>query len=55
MTRKRTSENFRPLNTQIDPAALDGGNSGLGNARDLGELVLTQFLELANDADRLAH
>jgi hypothetical protein len=43
MTLEGARKNFCPFYAEIDPAILDGGNSGLGNPGEIGELALAQF------------
>jgi len=47
-------KNFGSLDAKIDAAIFDGGNRGLRNAGELGQLTLTEFLEFAQDTDRFA-
>ena len=54
MTLQGARENLGPFDPQIDPSVLDCRDRGLGNARQLGELVLAQLLQLAQDTERLA-
>ena len=54
MTPERVREDLRSLDAQIDPAIFDCGNCGLRNARELGQLALTQFLKFAQDPHGLA-
>ena len=40
MTLEGTGKNLRPLDPQVDATIFNGGDGGLRNARDLGELAL---------------
>ena len=51
MALKGASQDFGSLHAQIDPIVLDGRDRGLRNSRPVGELVLAQFLELADNSD----
>lgn len=42
-----------PLDAQVDPAILNAGNGGLGNAAQGGELSLAKPLQLTDDPHRL--
>ena len=55
MTLERLSEYLCPLNPEVNPAILDGGQSGLRNSSEFGKLALAKLLELAKDTDRLAY
>ena len=55
MTLERLSEYLCPLNPEVNPAVLDGGQGGLRNSCEFGKLALTKLLELAKDTDRLAY
>ena len=46
MTLEGARKNLCPFYAKIDPAILDGGNSGPGNSGEIGELALAQFLAL---------
>ena len=52
MALESTGKNFGALNPQIYSTILNCGNSGLRNARKLGQLALAQFLEFAQNTDR---
>jgi len=54
MTFKRASQYLCSFHTQPDAIVLDSGDRCLRNAREFGKLVLTQPLQLTNDAHRLA-
>jgi len=53
MALESSSDDFRSLNTKIDSVVLDCGDRGLRNPGKLPQLVLTETLELPNDADGL--
>jgi hypothetical protein len=55
MTLERSRKNLRPLDPKADTIVLNRGKGSLSNARALGELVLAQALQLANDAHRFSH
>ena len=55
MTLERFSEYFCPFDPEINPTVLDGGQGGLGDSREFGQLALAQFLKFAKDTDRLPH
>src|SRR5258708_1643652 len=54
VTLERACKNLCPLYAEVNPAILDGGNGGLGNAGEFGKLALAQLLELAKTADSSA-
>jgi len=54
MTPECECKDLRSFDAQVDPAILDGGNRGLRNARELGQLALAQFLKFAQDTHGLA-
>jgi hypothetical protein len=54
MAPERASKNLRAFNTQVHPAVLNCGNSGLRNTSEFGELTLAQLLKFAQDTDGLA-
>jgi len=55
MTFERPSKYLGPFDPEINPTVLDGGQGGLGDSREFGQLALAQFLKFAKDTDRLAH
>lgn len=55
MALQRPGKNLRPLNSQVNATILNGRNGGLGNASELGELILAELLQLANDAHGVAN
>src|SRR5512139_2697992 len=48
------SKNLRTLHTKANAVVLDRRNRGLRNTREFSQLVLTELLKLANDANRFA-
>ena len=52
MTLQRSRKNLCPLNAETDAIVFNGGKGGLGKARKRRQLVLAQFLEFTEDADR---
>ncbi len=50
---KCSCQHLGTLNTEIDPASLNAGNSGLRNATCAGKLSLGQALQFADDAHGL--
>ena len=55
MALQSTSEDLRPLDAKAHTVVLDGGDAGLRDTRQLSQLILAQFLELTNNAYRLAN
>jgi len=54
MALQSTSEDLRPLDAKAHTIVLDCGDAGLRDTRQVSQLILAQFLELTNDAYRLA-
>jgi len=54
MTFKRLRQHLGALDPEIDPAVLDRGQGCLGNPGQRGKLALAQFLQFAQDTNRLA-
>ena len=54
MAVKGSAKHLGALYTQVDPAILDAGNGGLGDAAQSRQLCLAQTLQLADDTYRLA-
>jgi hypothetical protein len=54
MAFQRLGKNLCALDTQAHAAVLDRGDGGLRNAGEIGKLILTQLLKLANDSHRFA-
>jgi hypothetical protein len=52
MTLEASRKHLRALDPKADTIVLDCGKSGLRNTSALSELILTQALQLANDAHR---
>ena len=52
MAFQRSRQNLGPLNAETNAIVFNSGKGCLGNARDRGELVLTQLLKLTKDAHR---
>jgi len=48
------TQNLGTLNAQIDPAVLNAGDGGLGDAAQSGQLGLAEALKFTNDTHRLA-
>jgi|SRR5688572_4304731 len=48
------SKNLRTLHTKANAVVLDGRDRGLWNTRKFSQLILTELLKLANDANRFA-
>jgi hypothetical protein len=54
MTLEGSGQHLCPLDSQVDPAVLNGRDRGLRNTREFGELALGELLELPENAHRLA-
>ncbi len=55
MTLERLSEYLCPLNPEVNPAVLDGGQGGLRNSCEFGKLALAKLLQLAKDTHGLGY
>jgi hypothetical protein len=55
MALKGSSKDFRAFHTKANAVVLDGRNRSLRNTREFCQLILTEFLKLANDANRFAN
>ena len=52
---ERSSQNLCALDPQVNPIALDCGDCGLRDASESGKIILTEFLQFADDPNGLSY